>query len=326
MDWDEFFTELGHFLSDYQVLLKLIAIVVGALLLRWLLQFVVRRTSNRIVTGLKRSQNVTDTQALFASPLKAVRVVQRTRTIGSVLNNIVTWVIAVVAFAMVLDTVGIGVAAIVASAGVVAAGLAFGAQSLVKDVLSGLFMVMEDQLGVGDIVDLGSASGVVENVGIRVTQVRDVVGTLWFVRNGEILRVGNMSQGWARAIIDLPIPYSSDVEAVKDTMLHTANTLVTDREWKSQILDKPEIWGIESLSAQALVVRLVVRTRASQQFAVARELRLRLKHALDASGVSLPPLERVVVERMNDEGKGAAAAQAVLAAQARVAQAAKGSK
>src|SRR5699024_8142274 len=122
----------------------------------------------------------------------------------------------------------------------------------------------------GDIVDLGEASGVLENVGIRVTQVRDVVGTLWFVRNGEILRVGNMSQGWARALIDLPIPYTADVELAKKTMLATADELAEDPEYSAVIMEAPEIWGIESLSSQAVVVRLVVKTRPSEQWGIAR--------------------------------------------------------
>lgn len=293
-----FFASLGGFLTDHGVLFQIVGIIAGAIVLRWILHFVVKRTVEHIVNGVKKRQNVQDTQALAATPLASVRIVQRSRTMASVLNSVATWVIVVVAFALILEALSIGVTAILASAGVVAAGLAFGAQSLVKDVLSGLFMVMEDQLGVGDIVDLGVATGVVENVGIRVTQVRDTVGTLWFVRNGEILRVGNMSQGWARALIDLPVPYTSDVERVKDTMLETANGLTREPEWAAQILDQPEIWGIESLSATAIVVRLVVKTRASKQWGVARELRLRLKHALDEIGVSLPALESIVVDNL----------------------------
>ena len=114
----------------------------------------------------------------------------------------------------------------------VGAGLGFGAQNIVKDVLNGLLMVGEDQLGVGDVVDLGPATGVVESVGIRITQVRDVNGTLWFVRNGEILRVGNLSQGWARVIIDLSVPYDSDVEAVQARMLDTAIEMRDETKWK----------------------------------------------------------------------------------------------
>jgi small-conductance mechanosensitive channel len=175
------------------------------------------------------------------------------------------------------------------------AGLGFGAQNVVKDVLNGLFMVAEDQLGVGDIVDLGPAVGVVESVDIRTTQVRDVNGTLWFVRNGEITRVGNMSQGWARIIIDLAVPYESDVDAVQELILQTAIELSQTPKWATRILEKPEIWGIESISDEAVVVRLVVKTASATKDDVARELRSRLKKTLDEAGVKLPALNSIVL-------------------------------
>ena len=142
---------------------------------------------------------------------------------------------------------------------------------------------------------MGFASGVVETVGIRITQVRDIDGTLWFVRNGEILRVGNMSQGWARVIIDLAIPYSSDVQAVQDELLRVATALASSRKWRAFILEKPEIWGLESISAEALVTRLVVKTRVSAKWDFARDLRLHMKKALDGMGVPLTPLNSVVM-------------------------------
>jgi len=216
-----------------------------------------------------------------------------------VLRNLVTWAIVSVAFVLVLSELNFSVTALIASAGILGAALGFGAQSVVKDMLNGLFMVFEDQLGVGDVVDLGEAAGVVENVGVRVTQVRDIHGTLWFVRNGEILRVGNKSQGWARVIIDLPVPYTSDVHAVEDTLLQTAIAMSKDPAWKRKVLEAPEIWGIESISAEALVVRLVVKVRTADQWELARELRLRLKLALDDMGVSLPALNRVVMDGLD---------------------------
>ena len=147
----------------------------------------------------------------------------------------------------------------------------------------------------GDVVDLGPATGVVEAVGIRITQVRDVNGTLWFVRNGEILRVGNLSQGWARVIIDLSVPYESDVDEVQSRMLDTAVALRDESKWKRLIIERPEIWGIESVSADAIVVRLVVKTRAGSKDDVARELRARLKRALDDMGVKGPKLNSIVL-------------------------------
>jgi small conductance mechanosensitive channel len=158
-----------------------------------------------------------------------------------------------------------------------------------------MFMIGEDQLGIGDVVDLGPATGVVEDVGIRITQVRDVNGTLWFVRNGEVIRLGNMSHGWARVIIDLAVPYDDDVEAIEDRILEVAVALSEDDAWRIRIIEKPALWGIESISAEAVVVRLVVKTRATAKDDVARELRARLKKALDEMGVRLPSLNSIIL-------------------------------
>ncbi len=278
---------------------KLIAIVVIiaiAFLIRWVLHFVIDRVVNRIVSGVKKKQDVTDTQALQASPLAAVRVVQRTRTLGSVLRNIVNVTLFIIVTLMIVNVIDqsiLGSFALLGAA--IGAGLGFGAQNIVKDVLNGLFMVVEDQLGVGDVVDLGPATGIVEEVQIRITKVRDVNGTLWFVRNGEILRVGNMSQGWARVILDLSVPYEADVDAVEAETLRTAVELSQSGKWRSRVLEKPEIWGLESISDDAMVIRLVMKVRTSSKDDVARELRTRLKRSLDAMGVKLPGLSSVVL-------------------------------
>ncbi|GAB3389032.1 hypothetical protein GCM10027568_10750 [Humibacter soli] len=277
-------------------LAQIVIIILIAFLIAWVMHFVIRRIVRRIVSGVKNKQNVDDTQALTASPIAAVRVVQRTRTLGTVLSNIVNVtivIIAIVACVNVADQNIFGSLALLTAA--IGAGLGFGAQNIVKDVLNGLFMVMEDQLGVGDVVDLGPATGIVEVVGIRITQIRDVNGTLWFVRNGEILRVGNMSQGWARVITDLAVPYDSDVEAIQDRMLQVANELATTPKWRARIVERPELWGIESVSAEAIVLRIVVKTRTTAKDDVARELRLRLKTALDEMNVTLPSLSSVVL-------------------------------
>ncbi|MEY4458220.1 MAG: hypothetical protein RIS25_813 [Actinomycetota bacterium] len=280
-------------------LFRIVLLLVVAGVVRWVLSFTIRRVVHGVVHGVKKSQNVDQTVELNSSPLIAVRLVQRTRTMGTVLNNLVTWVIVIVTSMLLLGELGFEVTGLIASAGIIGAALGFGAQNVIKDILNGLFMVFEDQLGVGDVVDLGSATGVVEEVAIRVTKVRDVNGTLWFVRNGEILRVGNMSQGWARVVIDLPAPYASDVNAIEETLLAVAQDLADDPEWRRKILEDPEIWGIESISAEAVVMRLVLKVRSSEQWDVARELRKRLKSTLDDKGIVLPALNRVVFDGLD---------------------------
>ncbi|WP_353889784.1 mechanosensitive ion channel domain-containing protein [Galbitalea sp. SE-J8] len=286
----------SEFWQSWGTLIGVVAIVVISIVLRLVLQLVIRVTVSRIVTGVKSRQNVEDTAALTASPLVAVRVVQRTRTIGSLLSSVVTVVIVIVALILVVNTLAPGATGafslITAALG---AGLGFGAQNIIKDVLNGLFLVIEDQIGVGDVVDTGFATGVVEAVGIRVTQVRDVNGTLWYVRNGEMVRVGNLSQGWSRVILDLAVPYDSDVDLVQKRMLATATALASDPKWVSRIVEKPQIWGIESISSEAVVIRLVIKTTASAKDDVARELRARLKRLLDDMEVRLPSLNTVVL-------------------------------
>lgn len=300
----DFWAEVGTWLTAAGWnLLHAALIVVGALVLSWILRVLIRRVVRQIVSGVKKGQSVTDTQALVASPLAAVRVVQRTRTLGSVLSNIVNVTIGIITIILVIQVFAPGaLTSFALLTAAIGAGLGFGAQNIVKDVLNGLFMVMEDQLGVGDVVDLGSATGVVEAVGIRITQVRDVNGTLWFVRNGEILRVGNMSQGWSRVIVDLAVPYDADIEAVQTAMMEAATALATSPKWRSRVLDKPELWGLESVSADAMVIRIVLKTRTTAKDDVSRELRLRLKQATDGLGIKLPSLEAVVLSGFDSAG------------------------
>jgi small-conductance mechanosensitive channel len=297
---DGFWGWLGDAIATFEVPIKIVLAIVFAGILRWVLLLVNRRIVRQIVTGVKKRQRTDDTQAIMSSPMVANRVVQRTRTMGSVLDNLATWAIAALALIYILQTLGASITAVVASVGFIGVALGIGAQATVKDLLNGLFMVFEDQLGVGDIVDLGVATGIVESVGVRVTTLRDVNGTLWFVRNGEIERVGNMSQGWARVIVDLAVPYETDVDAVEAKLLETMVTMASSTKWRSQIIEKPEVWGLETISAEALVIRLVMKTRTNAKDDVSRELRMRLKNALDEMGVRLPSLNTVVLAGFDD--------------------------
>ena len=249
---------------------------------------------------MKKTHKVDDTTELSSSPVAAMRSVQRARTLGSVLNNTATWIIASTVLILVLSELGFSVTALVASAGIIGAALGFGAQSVVKDVLNGLFMVFEDQLGVGDVVDLGMAEGVVERVGIRITEIRDVSGTLWFVRNGEILRVGNHTQDWSRVILDLPVPYESNIDEMQNVLLESAKSFAASPEWRRKVVEDPEVWGIQSLSAEAITLRLVVKVRAGEQWAAERALYRALKDSLDQRQVDIPPLNRMVVDNRDN--------------------------
>jgi len=291
--WEQFLNVLG----DIGLMVASVAgIVLGAFLLAWILKIVIRRVVKRIVNGAKNKANVDDTQALERSPLASIRLVQRTRTLGSILQNIVNVSIVIIALLLVVNLLApSALASLTLLTAAIGAGLGFGAQNIVKDVLNGIFIVAEDQVGIGDVVDLGLATGIVEYVSVRITTVRDVNGTLWYVRNGEITRIGNMSMGWSRVIVDLALPVDTDIGVVENAMLETMNDLAKDPKWRTRIIDKPEVWGLESVSGDALVIRLVMKTRANAKDDVGRELRMRVLNAVNVLGLELPQLNSIVL-------------------------------
>lgn len=290
--------------------LKIAIIIIVGIILNLILRLIIRRVMNHIAEGdaakLDNEVGPDETEPHQAeetkrwliqdSPIAHARRAQRAKTVGSVLRSVSTIVITAVVALTVLSELGINMGPIIASAGVVGVALGFGAQALVKDYLSGIFMVAEDQYGIGDFVDLGDASGEVESVGLRVTQLRDLDGTLWHVRNGEVLRVGNFSQGWARAVLDVPIPYTSDVDEVSGLILQAAKKMRMDRQWRRLILDEPEVWGVQALTGESITIRLVLRTKPLEQWGVAREMRARLKTELDKAGISIPLMNQTVVK------------------------------
>lgn len=287
---------LGFLSAAGQKALTIAIIVASCVALAFALRLVINRIVRRIVDSAKTKANVDDTQALERSPLADMRLVQRTRTLGTILQNIVNVLLVVIALLLIVNAVDpslLGSLTLLTAA--VGAGLGFGAQNIVKDVLNGLFIVAEDQIGIGDVVDLGLASGVVEYVSVRITQVRDVNGTLWYVRNGEVTRIGNLSQGWARVIIDLGVSPDADLEAVEAAALGTATELSKDPKWRTRIIEHPELWGLESISGDALVVRIVMKTRANAKDDVGQELRRRMRAALFEQNVAIPSMAAVTL-------------------------------
>lgn len=269
-----------------------VGIVVVAVLTRLLLQRLVtrlaRRATNRPhpvrVFGSKRAASM----LAESTALTGQRRGQRTETVASVARSAVSIVVFFVAALMILSEVGIDIAPVLASAGVLGVALGFGAQNLVKDFLSGAALILEDQLGVGDVVDLGPVTGVVEDVGLRCTQVRDLSGALWFVRNGEILRVANKSRDWSRAVLDIEVAPDAELDRARQVLVDTAVAMDADPEWDPLILETPASWGVESVSGDRAVIRLVVMTVPGRKDDVARELRRRIVPALHAAGIAPP--------------------------------------
>ncbi len=209
----------------------------------------------------------------------------RVSTIGSVLRNSVSVVVFTIAGLTILAELNFDLAPLLASAGIAGLALGFGAQSLVKDLIAGLFMLVEDQYGVGDTVDLGEATGVVEAIGLRITTVRDGQGVVWYIRNGEIIRVGNKSQGWAVLTVDMPIGFTNVEEALA-VLRPAAQGLADDEQFAADIMEPPEVLGVEQMTVDGAVVRTVTKSTADGQFRVQRELRRRLATALEEAGIT----------------------------------------
>jgi len=216
---------------------------------------------------------------------------QRVRALGSILRSIASITIFSIASVVILGDLGINLAPLLASAGVVGIAIGFGAQSMVRDYLAGIFMLVEDQYGVGDVISIGDATGTVENVTLRVTRLRDVSGIVWHIRNGSIEQVGNESQGWARAVIDFPVPYEVDLTELRSLLSDVAEELWDDPVWRVVLLDPPEVWGAQEISSDGVTMRIVAKTAPLRQWEVERELRARVKAALAAAGIHPAPSE-----------------------------------
>ncbi|WP_446220774.1 mechanosensitive ion channel family protein [Micromonospora sp. IBHARD004] len=270
--------------------LRVILILLLAIVARWALHRTINRLVRTTTEGamppmLRPLRERIPSATLEPEQFVPERRRQRAEAIGSVLRSLVTAFIFGIALLMVLKEFSFDLAPLLASAGIAGVALGFGAQSLVKDLIAGLFMLIEDQYGVGDTVDLGEATGVVEAVGLRVTTVRDGRGVLWYIRNGEIVRVGNKSQGWALVVVDLPIGFAGTEQA--SAVLRTAAaSMAMDPELAPQIVEEPEVLGVEQMTVDGAVIRTVVKTTADGQFAVGRELRRRLAEALENSGIT----------------------------------------
>jgi small conductance mechanosensitive channel len=296
--------------------LAIAGLVLLGLVIRWVLNRFVDRLVKRAETGVlptkvgRISLGAGRPKAVSPAELAAnTRRVQRAKTMGSLLKSIITGVLLAVIGTMALSEVGVDVGPIIASAGIIGIALGFGAQSLVSDFLSGIFMIFEDQYGVGDVVDVGEAIGTVEAVTLRVTRLRDVNGTVWYVRNGEIMRVGNMSQNWARSVLDVTVAYGEDLAKVRRVLQEVAHDLWEDEDFKGLIIEEPEVWGVEALAPDGVTVRVTLKTAPLEQWAVAREMRQRIKARFDHEGIEIPLPQRVIWHREPAAHQGEQAAE-----------------
>lgn len=276
-----------NFLRENEHAWRILLIIVFALAIWWILRYLLKRGVDHFVYGVKKKQQIDSTQEISTSGLIRERAIQRTRTLGAIGRSIVTWLVIFTALVLILNEVGIDLTAILASAGFIGAALAFGAQSIVKDVLNGVFMVFEDQLGVGDYITVGDIEGTVEDVGIRITQLRAVDGTLWFVRNGEILSLGNMSQGFSEAIVDMTVESDQDMEYVQNVMLAAAQKVMKLPDYRRKITGNPDMWGMQNVYGDRATLRFTLRTRPEAHWGVQRAMRRQILEDFDAAGIRL---------------------------------------
>ena len=270
--------------------LKIAAIIVVAAIVNRLARRAVRRGLAKLGNGGLR-ERFGGTRGGRGSLLADTgeltpRSAQRVEALSTVLRSVVSFTIWTMAMFLVLDQVGINLGPMLAGAGIIGVAIGFGSQSLVKDFLAGIFILVEDQYGVGDTVDLGEAVGVVEVVSLRTTRLRSVDGTVWHVPNGEIGRVGNKSQHWSRALLDIQVAYTTDLTEARNVIKDVA-----DEVWREQpetILEEPEVWGVQDLGAHGVDIRLVVKTQPSKQWEVSRLIRERIKDAFERHGVEIP--------------------------------------
>jgi moderate conductance mechanosensitive channel len=290
--------------------------VLVILLVAWILAHIAKRYLGRMVARVvapdktiaaRQLQRLGDRATTFvAEPIGITeddpRRQARLQSISLVVSSTAAVIIWSIAIIMALGEIGVDLAPLIAGAGIAGVALGFGAQSLVKDCISGLFMLLEDQYGVGDVVDLDEATGVVEKVSLRTTVLRGLDGTVWHVPNGNVTRVGNKSQLWSVALVDVDVAYNCDLATARQVILDCATEVVQSEEWSDVVIDPPQLLGVEALGADGITIRVTIKVEPGAQWALQRALREAFKTALDDAGIEIPFPQRTIWVRRDGGG------------------------
>ena len=231
------------------------------------------------------------------------RARQRAKTLGMLFKSIASAAVGTVTLMMLLGEFDINLGPLLAGAGILGLGIGFGSQSLVRDLLSGIFMLIENQYGVGDYIDVGEANGTVESLGLRTTRLRDKYGTLWHIPNAEIRRVGNMTQSFSKIPMEIDVAYDTDLDLAMETMKTVADGVWNEQLEEATIVEEPAVSGIQNFGADGITIRLSVKTEPGEQWSTARVLRKRLKEAFDEAGIEIPFPQRTVWLRSEADQK-----------------------
>jgi len=282
--------------------------------LAWVVVRVLRRVVNRFAHAVAaRSAEPPPDEDLPANPvLRRVAVMarfeahreraeKRALTLGSMLESLVSIAVWTTAAILVLGEIGVSLGPLIASAGIAGIALGFGAQSVVRDFLAGIFVIIEDHYGVGDVINVGEVTGTVEEVDLRTTRIRDLHGVLWTVPNGVIERVGNYSQVWSKSIFDIEVSYETDLDEAMAVIKDVLDQVWEEDVEHATIIEEPEVQGVQAFGPSAVVIRAAVKTDPSEQWAAARMIRGRLKKALDEAGISIPYPQRTVWLKNGDD-------------------------
>jgi len=301
MNWDAIAEWFDSFRAGpWDIPIRIALIVVIAFIASKFFTVTIRRVVTRATNkaealDLTNLRNSTNTEHVSEQLLEN-RVSQRANALGSLAHSAAAIIIWSVASMMIMTELGLNVGPLLASAGVLGVVIGFGAQTLVADYLAGISMTLEDQLGIGDVVDCGVVLGTVEEVALRYTRIRDFFGVVWYVRNGTITYIANQSQGWTYAVVDLALDYNADLAKVREVIDTEGKLIALDASFNKVFMDPPVYAGLEEARGDAIVVRVMVKVVPDQQFIAARLLRERIKGALDNAGLHIPLAQMKIVE------------------------------
>ena len=281
--------------------IKILLILIVAVVLNWLAHKIIRRATRH---GIQRSQALITVEGRSEQQVRAqqLRREQRLTTLSNVGRSVAAIVIWAWAVLAILDQLGVNVAPLIASAGVVGVAIGFGAQSLVKDFFSGMFILIENQFGVGDTIQVGDVVGDVEEMTLRITTLRDIDGALWYIRNGDIDQVGNHSARFSTARLQIPVSVMADPDKVSATIEATAKRAIHDEPIRDLVMGEPEMLGASEFNPTYVSFRLAVKTMPGQQWTVARYLNHRILKDLHSEDVVLTAMDSVLVELKENNG------------------------
>jgi moderate conductance mechanosensitive channel len=248
----------------------------------WVAIRVVRMIARRIVAAVDDG----DDANLSAREKRGQTAAQLVRSVGGV-TAVLFGIIATL-------NLFIDIRPILAGAGILGLAISFGAQSLVKDIISGFFILVEDQFVVGDVIEAAGRTGTVERVTLRVVTLRDLRGVVHMIPNGQLTAVSNLTRSWSRAVVDIGVAYEASVDRALEVFREEADTLWEDPAWKPKLLGAPEVVGVDELGESGVILRTLVRTHPGKQWECAREFRRRIKNRLDMEGIEIPFPQRTV--------------------------------